>query len=751
MRYAVVAGFALVICSFNASGQSHVIRGTVVSAADNHALAEVVVRSIGNEFTSVRTTAAGEFLVRVMVLPTRLVASRIGFAPETLTIRDSSGVRFRLHAAPLSLSPSLISAERAYSAASSSVIRELDIRLRPRESSQELLRLAPGLAIAQHAGGGKAEQLYLRGFDADHGTDVAVTVDGIPVNMVTHAHGQGYADLHWLMPEVVEGAEVRKGPFDARDGDFATAGSVSFRTLDRIPSARVSTRAGSFGMRHVAGMAPFGGDANSAGGFVAASLQMGDGPFLSPQQHQRLNAFGKATAPLGSVEFLASASAFDATWDASGQVPDRAVRSGLISRFGAIDDSEGGSTSRYDLSFGARSRDAGSSRWEAKAFATKYDFDLFSNFTFFALDSVNGDGIEQVDDRVMFGAFGSWTNSLRVLGRDGVFSTGAGTRTDDGDVALRSQRERAPLGTRVDVHSRQNHLYQWTRYEAALSPRIRADIGLRADLFRFSIDDRILPDADTQLPHGSGTRWQGIINPRLNLAFDAAAGTQLFANVGTGFHSNDGRDVVLAARSENVLPRAVSAELGTRRTWTGGTLAVAAWWLDLESETVFVGDEGTTEASGRTRRVGVDVELRQQIMPKIWFDGDLNLARGRFRDEPVEANLIPLAPTRTATAGLTLRDDSMDGGIRVRHIGSRAANEDNSVRASGSTTWELFGAWNAGPVRVFGTVDNLFNAKWNEAQFATTSRLRGEPGPITELHYTPGAPRGISLGVEWKF
>ena len=742
------AAFGLIaLCATSLGAQS--VRGTVVSEIEGRPLPDAIVQTIGDSLVA-RTNAAGEFRISPGRVPARLVASRIGFFPDTVLVADGTALRIVLQRAPLSLTPAVIAAERTYSAASSSAIREFDINLRPRESSQELLRLAPGLVIAQHAGGGKAEQLYLRGFDADHGTDVAVSVDGIPVNMVTHAHGQGYADLHWLMPEVVEGADVRKGPFDARDGDFATAGSVSFRTRDRVAAPTLSTRAGSFGVRNATGLMPFGGDATRAGGYIAGSASYADGPFLSPQGYRRLNAFAKATAPLGSAEFVATASTFNSSWAASGQVPDRSVQSGEISRFGAIDDTEGGTTSRYDVSIGARSRAAGPG-WELRAFATKYDFDLFSNFTFFLNDSLNGDGIEQVDDRIMLGAFGSWGRATRLLGQDGVWTIGAGTRMDDGTVALLTQRERTRLATSVDVHNRQNHLYQWMRYETSLTPRLRGDIGVRADFFRFSIVDRIVPDAASELPHGSGTRWHGILSPRLNLAYDASSTTQFFANVGTGFHSNDGRDVILALPDETVLPRAVSAELGTRRTWTGGTLAVAAWWLDLESETVFVGDEGTTESSGRTRRVGIDVELRQQLITNLWFDTDINLARGKFRDEPAGANRIPLAPTRTATAGLTSRANRFEGGLRVRHIGARAANEDNSVRALGSTTWELFGDWKAGPIRVFGAVDNLFNATWNEAQFATTSRLRGERAPVTELHYTPGAPRSLSLGIAWRF
>jgi hypothetical protein len=725
------------------------VRGSVVDDRDNRGLANVIVMLADVPESGVRTNDKGEFAITVGTFPLRLVGVKIGFEPDTIVIADSTVTpRFRLRAVPLSVTPALIAAERTYSAASSSAIRSFDIALRPRTSSQELLRLAPGLVIAQHAGGGKAEQLYLRGFDADHGTDVAISVDGIPVNMVTHAHGQGYADVHWLMPDVVEAVDVRKGPFDVRDGDFATAGSVSFRLADRLAS-RTSVRTGDFGLRQATLVAPFGGDATSLGGYLAGSVLQNDGPFEMPQGHRRLNAFGRMTAPLGSAGMTATVSAFDASWEASGQVPDRAVRSGAISRFGVIDATEGGSTSRYDVSIGSRSR-SGPTQWETTVFATRYTFDLYSNFTFFLSDSINGDGIEQVDDRVIAGASGFYRAPLTLFGRDGFWSAGLGARADDGDVALHSQRERTRLGTRVDAHNRQLHLSQWARYDVALSPRLRADLGARVDAFRFAISDRIM-EAESDLPHGSGTAWHGIVSPRLNVAFHATNNTQLFANGGTGFHSNDGRDVILAGRDANVLPRAVSGELGVRHSWTGGTFGAALWWLDLQSETVFVGDEGTTQASGRTRRAGVDIELRHQLTPTLWFDGDLNLARGRFVDEPRDANRIPLAPTRTATAGLTSRRSNTESGIRMRHIGSRAANEDHSVRALGSTLSELFGTWMVGPLRLTGTVDNLFNSLWNEAQFATTSRLRDEPAEVTELHYTPGSPRTVSLAIAWRF
>jgi hypothetical protein len=435
-------------------------------------------------------------------------------------------------------------------------------------------------------------------------------------------------------------------------------------------------------------------------------------------------------------------------------VPDRAVRAGAISRFGAVDPTEGGATSRHDARVALRPRDAGDRAWEASAFATRYRFGLFSNFTFFRADSVNGDGIEQVDDRVVAGASASYRGLAGLAGSPGAWSAGAGTRLDDADVALHHQDARARLATRVDVRTRQAHLYQWARYEFALGPRVRADLGVRADLFRFDVTDRLAGVADPAdgIPHASGSRWQGIVSPRANLAVDLGRGATLYANAGSGFHSNDARDVILAAAGDRVLPRAISGELGARHTWAGGTVAAALWALDLESELVYVGDEGVTEPSGRSRRAGVDVEARLRITRWLWADVDANVARGRFRDEPADAARIPLAPTRTATAGLTVRDlGPAEGGLRARHLGARAAVEDNSVRAPGYTVWELFASYRLARVRVYGAVDNLFGTTWNEAQFATTSRLRSEPAEVTDLHYTPGAPRGVQLGVEYRF
>ena len=753
LLFAVCLVASLALSTDAAAQPDRFLRGTVHDAATGLPLGDVTLQ-VASPFGTRGTlsSATGQFRLTIPRGRVLAIAMRIGFSPDTLLVApDDSIIEFRLSPAPLTLSPQLIRAERTFSTSSRS-IRELDVRLRPRESSQELLRLVPGLVIAQHAGGGKAEQIFLRGFDADHGTDVAISVDGTPVNMVTHAHGQGYADLHFLMPEVVERVDVRKGPFDARDGDFSTAGAVAFTTKDRIDQPLLAVRGGSFGTGHLLAMLPLGQRDAEAGGYVAGSVHRADGPFDAPQDYERVNGFAKWVVPVtGGAELVATASAFASEWDASGQVPDRAVRSGLIARFGAIDPTEGGSTERYDASVALRSRTGDDAQWETRAYLTRYRFRLFSNFTFFLGDSVNGDGIEQVDDRVSGGLTSHYARTF-VGGMLSAWRVGAGVRRDDGDIALTRQRQRTPFASLVAARIGQSHLYAWTSADAQLTEALRLSIGLRGDAFRFAVTDRLVSD-DSQ----GDARWLSIVSPKASIAYDLTDRTILFASAGTGFHSNDARDVVGASPAARVLPRALGTELGLRRVWSGGTVALSLWHLDLESELVYVGDEGVTEPNGRTRRLGVDIEARGRLRTWLWGDADVNLARARLRDEPSGADRIPLAPSVTWTAGLTVRDiDSgffrpLEGGVRVRHIAARPATEDNSVRALGSTLAEAFASWSFDRVRIHGSIDNLFDVRWNEAQFATTSRLSGEADPVTELHYTPGAPRSLQLGMEYRF
>lgn len=735
------------------------------------------------------TALNGSFRIqRVAAGRYTLVASLLGFGTTRRTVVVDAGGRahldLELAPRPIELDEVLARVDRSYSAASSRVAREFDIMVRPTRSAQDLLQLAPGLVTAQHAGGGKAEQIFLRGFDADHGTDVHISVDGLPVNMVSHGHGQGYADLHFVIPDVVQRIDVYKGPYTAAHGNFATAGAVAFATRDHLDHNLIRAEGGAFSTASVTALYQIPTADLHQGAYLAGQFYRTDGPFQAPQDFGRFNLFGKFHTHLSeNVRLALTASGFSSAWDASGQVPVRAVRSGAIRRFGAIDDLEGGTTGRQDLNL-VYEAGSGTSGFRLQGFVSRYNFKLFSNFTFFLVDPESGDMIEQTDHRQIRGLNGTY-RSDHALGPVAAASTmGGGFRADDIDVALWRSPARRRSEQLVDAGITERNLYLWGQEEVFLSSRLRLQLGLRWDYFTYDVDDRREGEAAT-LPHASGYAQQSILSPKASLAFSPARTLDLFLNFGTGFHSNDARDIVIDRRvadlardyrrqglgeeeieqrlvdqnfdpdhrSTTTLPRAIGGEAGLRaRPVSSLNLALAAWLLDLEREFVYVGDGGFTELSGRSRRYGVDVEARLGLRSWLSADADLNLSRGVLRDEPADANAIPLAPRLTSTGGLTvLHPRGYEGSLRYVHVGDRPAGEDGTVTAQGYTLLNLLGAYQAGRFRVNVMLENLLDTAWNEAQFETESRLPGERVPVSELHFTPGNPRNVRVGVAFLF
>jgi len=625
-------------------------------------------------------------------------------------------------------------------------ITDIDIKTNPVQSSQEILRKVPGLFIGQHAGGGKAEQIFLRGFDIDHGTDIAISVSGMPVNMVSHAHGQGYADLHFVTPEVIESIDFGKGPYYADKGNFATAGYVDFELKERLKSNMFSIEAGRFNtFRNVASFNLLQTEKHNA--YAAAEYLITDGPFESSQNFSRLNMMAKYTGRLEKLDKISVLlSHFTSRWDASGQIPERVVETDQISRFGAIDDTEGGYTGRTNIALDFTKSIDNNTFIKNNLYYSLYDFELYSNFTFFLNDPINGDQIRQKEDRQIFGLHTEWNRITNFDNTELLFQVGMGVRYDDinGNELSRTLNRKTTL-TQIqfgDVDESNIFAYLNAEYEVGnwlINP------GLRLDYFKFNYTDKLNPT------YKSESQSTVFPSPKLNIVYSPDRDVQFFFKTGVGFHSNDTR-LVLNPEEEDILPAAYGADIGT--IWKPIPRMVvntALWYLFLQQEFVYVGDEGVVEPSGKTRRLGVDFNLRYQFLDWLFADADMTYTYARSIEEEVGSQYIPLAPVTTVTGGLNMKKDKLYGGINVRYLADRAANEDNSIVAEGYLITDLNIGYQFKNLSVGIDVENLFDVDWNEAQFATESRLFNEPQPIEEIHFTPGTPFYIKGSVKYEF
>ncbi|MBX2826577.1 MAG: TonB-dependent receptor [Flavobacteriaceae bacterium] len=627
------------------------------------------------------------------------------------------------------------------------IITDIDTETNPVNSSQDVLRKVPGLVIGQHAGGGKAEQIFLRGFDIDHGTDINITVDGLPVNMVSHAHGQGYADLHFVIPETLENIDFGKGPYYGNKGNFATAGYVDFRTRRKLENSTIKLEAGQFDTYRLLGMFNLLKNTNH-NAYIASEFILSDGPFESPQNFNRTNLFAKYNGLLSDKDRLGiTASHFTSGWDASGQIPERAVNSGLIGRFGAIDDTEGGTTSRSNVLIDYDKRIDDRTSLYNKVYWSRYDFELFSNFTFFLEDPINGDQIKQREKRNLYGLQSEYERKYYWGEYQGNWKAGISLRQDQSDnnelsrTLNRSETlEQLQLGTINETNAGAYlestlHLGKWT-----INPAIRADY------FNFKYNDGLLDLYETQ------NETQTIVSPKLNILFNPSDKLQLYAKSGKGFHSNDTR-VVVAQRDEKTLPAAYGLDLGfIGKLSPKMILNMAYWHLYLEQEFVYVGDAGIVEPSGKTRRSGLELSYRYQPLNWLSWNLDANYVRARAIEESSGNDYIPLAPEFTLTSGVSVNHPSgWFGSIEVRYLDDRPANEDNSIVAKGYTVTDLNLGYQWKNLSFGVQIQNILDTDWNETQFATESRLQNELNPVEEIHFTPGTPFFLKTSIQYSF
>jgi outer membrane receptor for Fe3+-dicitrate len=723
--------------------EAQVLKG-VIRDSDRNPIIDAHIVNLRNK-DHVHTDEKGRFELLGATIGDSLKCTFIGYQPKNIILAElDRPLDIMLRARSISLNKVVI----LPTLNALNVITKLDIQSNPVRSSQEVLMQIPGLFIGQHAGGGKAEQIFLRGFDIDHGTDIAITVDGLPVNMVSHAHGQGYADLHFLIPETITNIDFGKGPYYSSHGNLNTAGYIDFKTKDKLNNSTLKLEYGQFQTKRILGMIDVGGSDDSAiSSYIATEFLSSDGPFESPQNFNRINIMAKINGRLSQSENVSmTMSHFASTWDASGQIPQRAVDSGLISRFGAIDDTEGGTTSRTNILFNHRKFFNNSSYITNKLFYSRYAFELYSNFTFFLEDSINGDQIRQNETRDIFGLKSAYIQEFDLGAWDGQFETGIELRSDrieDNELSSSLNRRTTLKNIQLgDVAETNISNYIDGRFNFG---RWSFNTGLRFDHFDFQYKDALVTTYSNQVVRKS------IISPKLNVLYNCSNNLQLYVKTGKGFHSNDTR-VIVSEDGTEILPAAYGTDVGfIWKPWSNMLVNTAYWYLYSEQEFVYVGDAGIVEPSGAAVRHGLDLSIRYQPWSWLYWNLNANVTDPRSAEAETGIDYIPLAPTTTLMSGLQLNNDRFYGGIRVRYIGDRPANEDYSIVAEGYTIYSMNMGYKIQNFDFGIQIDNLFDVEWKETQFATESRLANEASSVEEIHFTPGTPFFLKCSIEYSF
>ena len=649
--------------------------------------------------------------------------------------------------------------------ASEGIVTSKQLRTRPVLRAGDVMESVPGLVATQHAGEGKANQYFLRGFNLDHGTDFATWVDGVPINFPTHGHGQGYTDLYFLIPELVDTIHYRKGPYYAEEGDFSAAGSARIRTVRKLERPFAVVEAGRYGYTRLLGA----GSVPAAGGdlLLAAERSGDDGPWDVKQQLRKTNLVARLSRGTAADGWSVGLTHYQARWTSTDQVPQRAIDSGLVGRFGSLDPTNGGRTERTAASMDWAGKLAGAAT-RASAYAIRYRFDLFSDFTGYtrgcgaaplpaACDgTVPLDQFEQVDRRGTWGLNISQARNFHVAGRDGAFTYGVDWRRDRiGEVGLYDTLARTRLATvrsdKVDLDA----IGLWSQAELQVAPQWRAVAGLRWD--------RHAADVASTVAANSGSSTASITSPKLGVVHAPTERLDVYGNWGRGFHSNDARgtvirvdprDGVTPVAPANALVRAQGYEVGTRQRWTDRlTTTMALWTLKLGSELVFAGDAGTTEPSRPSRRTGIEFTANWRPAAGLEIDADGSLSRSRFTDPDPAGHHIPGALERVVSLGATWLSGPWTVGARLRHFGSHPLIEDDSIRGAGSTVVNLRTAYAFSPrVQLSLDIFNLFDRRLDDIQYAYGSRLPGEPPfvdgvtPAT-LHVHPSLPRTLRAGL----
>jgi hypothetical protein len=659
-------------------------------------------------------------------------------------------------------------------AASAGDIGRVQLDAQPLLRPAAILENVPGLIVTQHSGEGKANQYFLRAFNLDHGTDLALEVDDMPVNMPTHAHGQGYSDFNFVIPEFVGDLHYKKGPYYADEGDFATAGTVRVALLN-VPPTHVMAGFGEDGYRRALLM----GSTGAMNGTISAAAEIyhNDGPFDVPDDYNRLNGLMRYFHGDDRNYFSLTAMAYSGRWNSTDQVPQRAVIAGQIDRFGSLNPSDGGDSTRSSLSF-TRVIQTDDEQLQLSAYVIRYKLDLWSTFTYYLKDPVNGDQMLQHDDRVVYGAKASKSWFTSILGAATTNVIGGQARVDDiKDVGIFPTLARKTIGTTQNAAVLESGAAVYAESSTQWLDRLKTTVGLREDLFDFDVKDKMLNAdgsctlASDPLGCSTGTKRAAIFSPKFGLILGPWAKTRYFFNLGDGYHSNDARG---ATRSVTPLTRATSAEVGVATQVVPKLdTRLDIFELRLRSELVFDGDAGVTSPSGASTRRGI--EWANTYHFNDWLSAELNSAftRARFDRNAAPDDLgcgdaapsnpctqsigivgryIPNSPTNVTDAALSAQGRAgWFGSIRARHFGASPLLEDNSAKSPAYTTVDAQVGFRSSKWQAAIDVFNLADVKWNDIEYYYVSRLKNQPSPSADNEFHPGVPRTLRARIEYRF
>lgn len=637
--------------------------------------------------------------------------------------------------------------------ASVGFVGQEDFEFRPLLRSGELVEVVPGMMATQHSGSGKANQYFLRGFNLDHGTDFSAKVDGVPMNMPTHGHGQGYLDLNSIIPELVDFIEFGKGPYHSEVGDFSSAGYTVFHTKHKLDKGLLKFGIGvdDYYRGVVANSNPLG----EGHLLYGAEVNFYNGPWTNSEELQKYNGLLRYTVDRADSGYSLVGTAYYSQWSSTDQIPQRAVERGLISDLDTIDDTDGGNTQRY--SFAANWwKESELGKTDLSFYSVYYDFNLYSNFSFFLEDPVRGDQIYQKDRRVVIGGEGKHSWDDQWFGFFVNNQVGVQVRHDYiPEVALHKSHARQILSTVSEHEVNQTNFSVFLENTIEWHEKVKTTVGVRSDAYFFDVDS-------ISTPVNSGKESDVLFSPKFSLVLGPWFDTEYYLNLGHGFHSNDARGTSIRvdpndgsqASPVDPLVRTRGAELGLRTQAVQGVVStLAVWWLESDSELVFVGDGGSTEASGASQRYGVEWTNIYKPLDWLTLDLDMSFSKAEFTGVPGNEKYVPNSVGRTISAGATVDlPNGLFGSIRARHFGDIPLTEDGQIKAGSTTLVNLGVGYRYLDYRIELNVLNLLDSNDRDVTYYYPSRLRGEPaGGVEDIHYHPVEPRTFRIQMSMNF